>query len=233
MPEPDLVTVEQAAGVAARCRSLDVEYRLASGRVPALLDVDASFDRGRLSVITGPSGSGKSSLLRVLGGLQRPRSGLVEIDGVDVTGLRTRERRWLRRRRLGIVLQDPADNLLAYLRADEQVELAARLRGADPTQAHTLLDAVGLADRRHCLPAQLSGGEQQRVAFAAGAIGPPTLLLADEPTAELDAAAGATVVGIMRALADRDVTLVVASHDAAVVDAADHVVQLRDGRVEL
>ena len=113
----------------------------------------------------------------------------------------------------------------------EQVELAARIRGADVAEAPVLLDAVGLAGRHHCFPAELSGGEQQRVAFAAGAIGLPTLLLADEPTAELDAAAAATLVEIMRELVSRGATLVVASHDAAVVSAADHLVQLRDGRV--
>jgi ABC-type lipoprotein export system ATPase subunit len=208
-----------------------VDYRLASGTVPALRGVDAEFERGRLSVITGPSGSGKSSLLRVLAGLQQPAAGQVEVDGTDLTRLRGRQRRWLRRRQLGVVLQDPADNLVAYLRAREQVALAARLRGADAGAAPALLDAVGLADRADCYPAELSGGEQQRVAFAAGAIGRPTLLLADEPTAELDADSAATLVSIMRGLVDRGVTLVVSSHDPAVVVAADDVVALRDGRV--
>jgi putative ABC transport system ATP-binding protein len=217
--------------LAARCRALEVEYRVASGAVLALRGVEASFERARLSVITGPSGSGKSSLLRAFAGLQAPQAGQIEIDGCDITRLRARQRRWLRRRRLGVVLQDPADNLVAYLRADEQVELAARLRGAGRAEAPELLDAVGLAGRHHCFPAELSGGEQQRVAFAAGAVGQPTLLLADEPTAELDAAAGAALVAIMRGLVSGGATLVVASHDAAVVSAADHVVQLRDGRV--
>ncbi len=184
-----------------------------------------------MTAVTGPSGSGKSSLLRTMAGLQPLRAGSIEIDGRDVTRLRPRQRRWVRRRRLGIVLQDPADNLIDYLRADEQVALAARLRGADASEAPALLDAVGLAGRHHCLPAELSGGEQQRVAFAAGAVGQPALRLADEPTAELDADAAAVLVEIMRALVDRGTTLLVASHDATVVSAADRVIQLRDGQV--
>jgi len=220
------------AAPAARCAGLDVDYVLPAGEVVhALRQVDAAFPRGRLSVVAGPSGSGKSSLLRVLSGLQRPRSGRIEIGGVDLTGLREARRRWLRRRTMGIVLQDPADNLVEYLRAHEQVELAARLRGADPAETAQVLDVVGLTDRAGSYPRELSGGEQQRVAFAAAAIGPPAVLLADEPTAELDGDAGATLVQAMQRLVEEGATLVVASHDPAVIAAADHPVTLRDGRV--
>ncbi len=215
-----------------RCRGVGVEYRTAAGAAPALVDVDAAFERGRLSVIAGPSGSGKSTLLRVLAGLLRPHSGTVEVDGVELTSLRAGALRRRRRRTLGFVLQDPADNLIDYLRAVEQVELAAKLRGVDPSEAPALLDAVGLADRSDSHPAQLSGGEQQRVAFAAAAIGQPTLLLADEPTAELDRAAGATLVAAMQRLVAGGATLVVSSHDPAVIDAGDDVLQLRDGMVQ-
>lgn len=232
MPGPETAQPTPLAAPAARCAGVDVDYMLPAGEVVhALRQVDAVFPRGRLSVVAGPSGSGKSSLLRVLSGLQRPRSGRIEIGGVDLTGLREARRRWLRRRTMGIVLQDPADNLVEYLRAHEQVELAARLRGADPAETAQVLDVVGLTDRAGSYPSELSGGEQQRVAFAAAAIGPPAVVLADEPTAELDGDAGATLVQAMQRLVEEGATLVVASHDPAVIAAADHPVTLRDGRV--
>lgn len=221
-----------ARELAAACRALVVDYRTASAEsVRALDEVDVAVERARLTVVAGPSGSGKSSLLRVLAGLHQCVSGSVVIDGIEVSRLRAGARRRLRRSRMGFVLQDPADNLVEYLTAIEQVELAARLRGSPHQDPRTLLEAVGLADRLDCRPGILSGGEQQRVAFAAAAVGRPTLLLADEPTAELDATAGADLVNAMRGLVDRGATLVVASHDAAVVDAADEVVWLRGGRV--
>src|ERR671918_379689 len=166
----------------------------------------------------------------VLAGLQRPTGGEVEVEGTDLGRLRAAPLRRLRRRAMGIVLQDPADNLVDYLPAAEQVELAAGLRGADPAETEGLLDTVGLAERARSYPAELSGGEQQRVAFAAAAIGGPALLLADEPTAELDAAAGDGLVETMLSLVARGATLVVASHDPAGNAAGDHVVELRDGR---
>jgi putative ABC transport system ATP-binding protein len=216
---------------AARCRGVAVRYRTASGAVDAVSDVDAVFPRTRLSVLAGPSGSGKSSLLRALAGLQVPHAGSVVVDGVDVTRLGSRARRRLRRRAIGVVLEEPSANLLPYLRAEEQVALAARLRGVDRSEAAGLLDVLGLADRSRRYPAELSGGEQQRVAFAAAAVGAPALLLADEPTAALDSRSAELVVAAMHDLVASGHTLVVASHDPAVIAAADVLVSLRDGRV--
>lgn len=216
---------------AARCRDVAVRYRVASGVVDAVRHVDATFARGRLSVLAGPSGSGKSSLLRTLSGLQLPHAGSVVVDGVEVSRLGGRARRRLRRHSIGVVLEEPAANLLPYLRAEEQVALAARLRGADGSPADDLLGALGLAERRRRYPEELSGGEQQRVAFAAAAVGPPALLLADEPTAALDTRSAALVIDAMRHLVATGRTLVVASHDPEVIAAADAVVPLHDGRV--
>ena len=218
MPAPEPVV---------RCRRVGATY----GTVPALVDVDADFAAGRLSVVAGPSGSGKSTLLRVLAGLHRPRSGSVVVDEIELTSRRTGGLRRLRRRTMGFVLQNPADNLLEHLTALEQVELGARLRGVDGGGAVDLLDAVGLGDRSAARPAELSGGEQQRVAFAAGAIGAPTVLLADEPTAQLDTANGAVLVDAMRRLVERGVTIVASSHDPVVIDAAVDVLHLSHGRV--
>lgn len=229
MPAPEAPAVPRPV---VECRDLVVDYRTASGVHRALHGVDLDVPRHRLTVVAGPSGSGKSSLLRVLAGLHRPVSGVVRLDGTDLVGLAERRLRRTRRRRMGIVLQNPIDNLVDALPALEQVALAARLRGAPVGDAAELLALLGMEDRLQATPAQLSGGEQQRVAFAAAAIGDPPLVLADEPTAQLDAVSAATVVDAMRALAERGVTLVATSHDPAVIAAGDHVVRLHAGRVE-
>jgi ABC-type lipoprotein export system ATPase subunit len=222
---------DRADEPAARCHGVSVRYRSATEVVDAVQDVDATFERGRLTVLAGPSGSGKSSLLRTLGGLQFAHSGSVVVDGVDLGRLGGRALRRLRRRSIGFVLEEPSSNLLGYLRAEEQVRFAARLRGADASEASDLLSALGLADQALASTEELSGGQQQRIAFAAAAIGHPALLLADEPTAALDTRSGALLIQTMRDLVATGRTLVVASHDAAVIGAADVVIRLRDGRV--
>jgi ABC-type lipoprotein export system ATPase subunit len=221
---------EPAIAAAAECHDVSVDHHTASGVVHALHEVSATFEAGRLTVVAGPSGSGKSTLLRVLAGLQ-PHRGHALVAGEDVGGLRAGPRRRLRRRSIGIVLQSPADNLIDYLSAIDQVRLAARLRRSDPGEAEGLLDVVGLSARADLRPPDLSGGEQQRVAFAAAVVGQPAVLIADEPTAQLDASSGRTLVDAVLRLVAHGCTAIVASHDDTVIGAAHAVVWLHDGQV--
>jgi putative ABC transport system ATP-binding protein len=213
-----------------RCRSVEKVYSTATGEVHALHDISASVASGTLTVIAGPSGSGKSSLLRILACLDRPESGSVDMDGVDLTRLSNRQRRKFRRTVIGYVFQSPDHNLLPYLSAGEHLELAARLRGrGTAADVSRLLDGLGLGDRRDHRPVQLSGGEQQRLAFATAVIGGPRLVVADEPTAELDSDAARHLIDLVAGLRSEGTTLVVSSHDPAVVVAADHVISLAHG----
>jgi putative ABC transport system ATP-binding protein len=218
------------AGVA--CAGLVKEYATASGTVRALKGVDAAFPAGRLTAVVGPSGSGKSSLLRILACVDRPTAGSVRVGDLDVAALGARGRRRVRRRLVGYVFQQPGDNLLPYLTARGQLELAARLRGRPrPGEVERLLAVLGLEHRAGHHPEQLSGGEQQRLAFAAAVIGGPALVVADEPTAELDREAGERLMVAVLELRQQGASLVVASHDPVVTEAADRVVHLHDGEV--
>ncbi len=206
-------------------------YVVGDERVPAVADVTAHFAAGALTVISGPSGSGKSTLLRMLGILDRPDGGGMWLHGQSIAALSTRKRRSIRRLRIGYVFQQPAFNLLSYARADEHVRLGAQLRGRAPSAADdALLDLIGLESRRTYRPAQLSGGEQQRLALAFAAAGDPTVLVADEPTASLDSVAGASVIDALHLLAGKGLTVVASSHDPALVETAHAVVRLADGR---
>jgi putative ABC transport system ATP-binding protein len=218
--------------VAARCASVVKIYWTATGEVHALKGVDAAFPAATVSAVVGPSGSGKSSLLRILAALDRPTAGQVAVGGVQLSGLSAARLRRLRRRLLGYVFQRPADNLISYLTVVEHVELAGRLRGAARSDGAALLELLGLERRRRHLPGQLSGGEQQRLAFAKAVVGDPLLVVADEPTAELDRAAGAALLEVVRALARRGTALVVATHDPAVVRLAERTFYLRHGAME-
>jgi putative ABC transport system ATP-binding protein len=217
---------------AASCSGLVKIYRTATGEIHALKGVDAAFPAAAVSAVVGPSGSGKSSLLRILAGLDRPSAGQVRIGDVRLSGLSLTRLRRLRRRLLGYVFQRPGDNLIPYLTVAEHVTLAARLRGAGDADGAELLELLGLADRRRHLPRQLSGGEQQRLAFARAVVGDPPLVVADEPTAELDRASGAALLEAVAALAARGTGLVLATHDPAVVRLAERTLFLRHGAME-
>ena len=211
-------------------------FASAGGAVVALDAVDLVVRRGSFTAIAGPSGSGKSTLLALVGCTDRPDGGSLSIDGTDVLAADRRVRRTLRRRRLGLVLPVPADNLLDSLDAAGNLRWSARCRGGrhdrpDAAAVDDALDAVGLpaavAGKR---VAELSGGEQQRLALACALVGPPAVVVADEPTASLDHDSAATVIAALRRIADRGATLLVASHDQHVLDAADAVLHLDHGR---
>jgi putative ABC transport system ATP-binding protein len=217
--------------VALRCQGITHEYHVSGQSVHALTDVAVSVERGQVTALVGPSGSGKSTLLRILACQARPQAGTVEIAGIETTVLSARQRRTLRRAHIGYVYQDPADNLLDYLTVAEHLTLGARLRGSDD-DGRKLLGVLGMDDRIGHYPRQLSGGEQQRVALAFAAVGEPTLLVTDEPTAQLDRGSARLVVGALRRLADHGHTVLVATHDPDVSGVAERVVELADGRVE-
>lgn len=209
--------------------------RLPSGaRQLTILDhVDLEIGRGEVLAILGPSGSGKSTLLALVAGLDRPTEGEVWLDGQPVHALSEDALALLRRRSVGFVFQ--SFQLLPHLTALENVLVPLELRGVARPEARAaeLLADVGLAERVHHYPAQLSGGEQQRVALARAFAGDPPLLLADEPTGNLDSSTGAKVLDLLLDLQRRTgATLVLVTHDAEVAARADRRIYLRDGRIE-
>lgn len=220
-------------GLAARCNGLVRIYSTATGEVHALKGVDASFPRGTVTAVVGPSGSGKSSLLRILAGMDRPTAGSVEVAGHNLADLARRTVRRLRRSEIGYVFQRPSDNLIPYLDAWEHMRAAAKIRGLTGVpKGRELLKALGLDDRIDHKPEQLSGGEQQRLAFAQALVGDPELVVADEPTAELDSASAGSLLREIHNLSEAGTAFVVSTHDPKVVDAADRTLQLRHGILE-
>jgi putative ABC transport system ATP-binding protein/macrolide transport system ATP-binding/permease protein len=231
LAQDELARDEPAA--AATCRGVGKVYRTGDEEVDALVGVDKDFPRAAVSAIVGPSGSGKSSLLRILACVDRPTSGSVRIAGTEVGRLGSRGRRALRRTAVAYVFQNPSDNLVEYLDARAQVRLAGRLRGTRPAAAEVdrLLDLLGLRHRADHRPAELSGGEQQRLSFACAVAGRPALVVADEPTAELDSASADRVLAAVRDLRAEGVAVILSSHDPRVLAAADHLLRLEYGRV--
>jgi ABC-type lipoprotein export system ATPase subunit len=216
------------------CRDVTRTYRIsADDTVHALKGVDLALHPGTVTALIGPSGSGKSTLLRLLACVDRPDSGSIRIQGRDTARLSRARRVKLRRRRLGYMFQNPADNLLDYLTVRQHLRLAAQMRGVSvrSREADELLDRLGLGGRAHNLPRQLSGGEQQRAAIAFAAIGRPALLVADEPTGQLDHDTVRDVLDAFTALARTGVAIVAATHDPIVAQHADRVVHMVDGRI--
>lgn len=212
----------------------DLIQRLPSGdRQLTILDhIDLEIAAGEMVAILGPSGSGKSTLLALMAGLDRPTSGEILLDGAPVHSLSEDELALLRRQKVGFVFQ--SFQLLAHQTAKENVLLPLELAGhAEPeSRADELLRAVGLDDRGHHYPAQLSGGEQQRVALARAYANRPPLLLADEPTGNLDSKTGRKILQLLDAMRRQDgTTLILVTHDTQVAALADRAIHLRDGRV--
>jgi putative ABC transport system ATP-binding protein len=203
-----------------------------AGPLTILHPTTLRIDRGRSVAITGPSGSGKSTLLGLIAGLDTPSTGRVVLDGVDITALGEEKLARLRGEKVGIVFQ--FFHLIPSLTALENVMVPIEIRGARDARvrATRLLDDVGLADRAGHLPSQLSGGEQQRVAIARALANDPPILLADEPTGNLDSATGRHVIDRLVAVnRDRGRTLVLVTHDPELAARADETILLRDGRV--
>ena len=203
-------------------------YAAPTGPTQALRGVDVTVRGGRISAITGPSGSGKSTLLAVLALRERPAGGELRHRGRLVSALSRRQLHLLRRREIGWVAQRPTHSLFPQLDARGQIEQMARLRGVRCDPAAVLAE-VELTARATARPATMSGGEQQRLAVAAAGVGAPALLIADEPTAELDDDSAALVLRLLRARAEQGSAVVLATHDARAVAAADTVLRLRHG----
>jgi putative ABC transport system ATP-binding protein len=214
---------------AARCARLVRIYLSATGETHALRGIDATFPAGAITAVTGPSGSGKSSLLSVLALRERQSGGELWIGEVSIAQPSRRLLRELRRHRIGWVAQRPTHSLFNHLSAVEQVEQSARLRAVSVEQGRELLDRLELSDRRRARTGELSGGEQQRLAVAAAVVGNPALVIADEPTAELDDASSQLLLAELRRCAAAGSAVVYATHDARAVAAADRVLHLRHG----
>lgn len=218
-----------------RARGLTKRYVIGGSAVEALRDADLEVAAGESIALVGPSGSGKTTLLNLVGGLDVPTSGRVVVDGYDLAAFSRDELARYRRRTVGFVFQ--AFRLLPHLTARENIALPLLLAGTDRAAAETrggeLLERVGLGARARHRPAQLSAGEQQRVATARAVAQEPKVLLADEPTGNLDAAAASELLGLFEELRSQDgLTLIVATHNPDVAARADRVVALRAGRVE-
>ncbi|QEU97176.1 ABC transporter ATP-binding protein [Streptomyces kanamyceticus] len=225
---PDRPSYERDDALSAR--ELYRFYRAGEEETLALRGVSLRVRRGETVAVVGPSGAGKSTLLACLAGLDEPSGGEVKVSGVRISHRSGPERDRLRARHIGVLLQ--SRNLLPHLTVRDNIRLAQRaVRGRPAARAQALLDQVGLADRIRALPRQLSGGELARAGLAVALANSPTVLLADEPTGELDGAAEQVVLRMIRERATGGCAVLIVTHSPAVVRGADRVIALADGRV--
>lgn len=221
--------------IAVQAENVHKSYVLGATAVGALRGVDVTICRGEFVALMGPSGCGKTTLLNLIGAIDLPSRGTICVDGVGLHGLSEDQLADLRRDRIGMVFQ--FYNLIPTLTARENVEIPMQFKGTGPRarrqQALALLERVGLKDRADHKPAELSGGEQQRVSIARALANQPALVLLDEPTGDLDTATGEEIINLLRDLNAREkVTLVIATHDRSIAERSSRIVRLRDGRIE-
>lgn len=211
---------------------LNKTYGKGESAVVAVNDIDLTINKGEFTAIVGTSGSGKSTLMHLLGGVDDPTSGKVLIEGEDIFALKDEKRSIFRRRKIGFIFQEY--NLIPILTVEENIIMPILLDGnkVDKEEVDELLERLGLADRRNHLPSQLSGGQQQRVAIGRAIVNRPTLILADEPTGNLDKRNSEEVINIMfEAVRDRNETLVIVTHEMDIAAMADRIIHLEDGKI--
>ena len=211
------------------------EYEMGGSKISALDGVDLEIGRGEYVSLVGPSGSGKTTLFNLIGGLDRPTQGVVYIDGVDISKLDAYELAWLRCRKIGYIFQ--TFNLIPVLTATENVALPTVFAGVPRDEglkkAEKILASVGLKERLHHKPGELSAGQQQRVAIARAMANDPAIILADEPTGNLDLNTGMEIIDLLHGLnKSRGMTLIAATHDLKMIKASDRIVWMRDGKIE-
>jgi putative ABC transport system ATP-binding protein len=209
-------------------------YMMGQTQLHALKEVDLAVSRGQYLAIMGPSGSGKSTLLNLLGCLDRPSSGRYYLGGSDVSHMDDTELSQIRGKRIGFIFQ--SYNLIAQLNVLENIELPMFYQGVSAfdsrARAYELADIVGLGDRIKHRPWELSGGQQQRVAIARALANDPVIILADEPTGNLDSASGAEILSILENLHNQQKTIIVVTHDTSIAQRAQRIIHLLDGRIE-
>lgn len=213
-------------------RNLKKYYGSGSSLVKALDGVDLTIAQGEFAAIVGASGSGKTTLLNMMGGLDAPTEGEVIVDGVKLAGLREEQRAVFRRKKVGFIFQNY--NLIPTLTVEENILFPLDLDGSEPDENYLeeLVELLGLGDKRHAYPGMLSGGQQQRVAIARALIAKPSIILADEPTGNLDSQNGQNVAGLLKMTTELyHRTLVLITHNLELAQLADRVIRMQDGRI--